>query len=394
MRLLLVTKDFPPDVGGIQTYCVELGRRLAEQCDSFAVVAPRIPGAEAADREIPFDVVRIPGTRSSFAPSVLAYLPWLKARYGFDVVLGAQWQSAWAAVVGRRAFGPYAVCAAVHGREVLTMHYAEMGGAALYDRARRYTLGAVDRLFPGTRYALDLVREKGMAYRSAEVVSYGCNVERFGPHGGAAKRRELGLEGKKVMVTLCRLVPRKGVDTVLEALPAISRAVPEVQYLIAGDGEDRARLERLAERLGVMPLVRFLGRVSNEEVTPLLDMADVFVMPAREERPCVEGFGLVFLEASACETPVIGSTSGGIPDAVVDGVTGLLVPPSAPGPFAEAAIRLLNDSDLRSRLGRAGRERVLREGTWDRTVAQLTASISELLRPKVGRGAALGITPR
>jgi phosphatidylinositol alpha-1,6-mannosyltransferase len=394
MRLLLVTKDFPPDIGGIQTYCLELGRRFVEQCESFAVVAPRVPGAEAVDRETPFDVVRIPGTRSSFAPSVLAYLPWLKGRYRFDVVLGAQWQSAWAAVAGRRAFGPYVVCAAVHGREVLTMHYAGMGGASLYDRARRYTLGAVDRLFPGSHYALDLVREKGVAYRSAEVVSYGCDVERFRPHGGEAKRRELGLEGKKVMVSLCRLVPRKGVDTVLEALPAIRDAVPEVQYVVAGDGADRSRLRGLAERLGVMAFVRFLGRVTNEEVPPLLHMADLFVMPAREERPDVEGFGLVFLEANACGTPVIGSTSGGIPDAVVDGETGLLVPPSAPGAFAEAAIRLLTDVDLRRRLGRAGRERVLREGTWDRMVAELSASISQLLRPEVGRGAALGITPR
>ena len=393
MRLLLVTKDFPPDIGGIQTYCVELGRRFVAQCESFAVVAPRITGAEAVDRESPFDVVRIPGTRSSFAPSVLAYLPWLKARYRFNVVLGAQWQSAWAAAAGRRAFGPYAVCTAVHGREVLTMHYAHLGGASLYDRGRRYTLGAVDRLFPGSHYALDLVREKGMAYRSAEVVPYGCNVERFRPQGGEAKRRELGLDGRKVMVSLCRLVPRKGIDTVLEALPAIFKGVPEVQYIVAGDGPDRTRLERLAERLGVTPLVRFLGLVPDDQVAPLLHMADVFVMPAREERPDVEGFGLVFLEANACGTPVIGSTSGGIPDAVVDGETGLLVPPLAPGPLADAAIRLLNDADLRGRLGRAGRERVLREGTWERVVAQLSASMSELLRP-AGRGAALGINPR
>jgi phosphatidylinositol alpha-1,6-mannosyltransferase len=195
------------------------------------------------------------------------------------------------------------------------------------------------------------------------------------------------------MVSLCRLVPRKGIDTVLEALPAIFKAVPEVQYIVAGDGPDRTRLERLAERLGVTPLVRFLGLVPDDQVAPLLHMADVFVMPAREERPDVEGFGLVFLEANACGTPVIGSTSGGIPDAVVDGETGLLVPPLAPGPLADAAIRLLNDADLRGRLGRAGRERVLREGTWERVVAQLSASMSELLRP-AGHGAALGINPR
>jgi len=386
MRLLLITKDFPPDIGGIQTYAAELARRFAHQCESFAVVAPRIPGAETVDRELPYDVVRVRGTRNSFAPSVLACLPWLKARYRFNAVLGAQWQSAWAAVAGRGVVGAYAVCTAVHGREVLTMHYSGIGAASLYDRARRYTLGRADRLFPGSRYALQLVREKGMAYRSAQVVSYGCNVERFRPEGGEATRQRLGLAGRKVLLTLSRLVPRKGIDTVLEALPEISRAVPEVQYLVAGEGGDRPRLEELARRLGVTSLVRFLGMIPDEEVAPLLHMADVFVMPAREERPDVEGFGLVFLEANACGTPVIGSTSGGIPDAVIDGETGLLVPPQAPGPLAQAAIRLLNDADLRQRLGQTGRERVLRDGTWERMVAQLSASMSELLRPETGSG--------
>ena len=387
MRLLLVTKDFPPDIGGIQTYAVELARRFARQCESFAVVAPRIPGAEAVDREMPFNVVRVRGTRNSFAPAVLGYLPRLKARYKFDVVLGAQWQSAWAAAAGQRLLGPYVVCAAVHGREVLTMHYAGLGGSSLYDRGRRYTMGAVDRLFPGSNYALSLVREKGIAYRSAQVVSYGCNIEQFRPEGGEAKRRELGLEGRKVLLTLSRLVPRKGIDTVLEALPEISRAVPQVQYIVAGHGPDRARLEQLAERLGVAPLVRFLGMIPDEQLAPLLHMADVFVMPAREERPDVEGFGLVFLEANACGTPVIGSTSGGIPDAVLDGVTGLLVPPQAPGPLAVAAIRLLNDAELRQRLGQVGRERVLREGTWERMAEQLSTSMSELIGLKLGSSA-------
>ncbi len=379
MRLLLVTKDFPPDVGGIQTYCAEIAQRFAGRCESFAVVAPRIPGCETVDPALPFEVIRVPGSRSSFAPAVLAHLPRLKARYRFNVVLGAQWQSAWAAVAGRRALGPYKVCAAVHGREVLTMHYAGWGAAGLYDRARRYTMGAVDRLFPGSNYALKLVHEKGIAYRSAEVVHYGCNIERFTPHGGEEKRRELGLEGKRVMVTLSRLVPRKGIDTTLEALPAIVREVPDLQYVIAGSGPDRARLEALASRLGVLPWVRFLGKVPDADVPPLLHMADLFVMPAREERPDVEGFGLVFLEANACGTAVIGSTSGGISDAVLDGVTGLLVPPEAPGPLAEAAIRLLNDAELRHRLGEAGRARVLREFTWERMADQLSASMSGLI---------------
>lgn len=392
MRLLLVTKDFPPDIGGIQTYVYELGKCFQTSCASFAVVAPSLPGAAEVDRSLPFEVVRIPGTRSSFAPSLLAALPWLKTRFGFNVVLGAQWQSAWGAVAGRRAFGPYVVCSAVHGREILTEHYAK-SPYAFYDRARAYTLGRVDRLFPGSSYALRLVREGGYKYRSAEVITYGCSPERFAPpRDGAAKRRALGLDGKKVLLTLCRLVPRKGVDTVLEALPEIARSVPDVRYVVAGGGEDRARLLALAEKLGVMPLVQFLGRVPDADVPSLFDMADVFVMPAREERPCVEGFGLVFLEANACDKPVIASTSGGIPDAVVDGETGLLVPPAAPAPLAAAAIRLLGDAELRQRMGVTGRERVLRDATWERMAARLYASMSDLLRSEPDRKAELGLS--
>jgi len=378
LRLLLVTKDFPPDVGGIQTYCAEIAPRFAERCESFAVVAPALPGTEPVDRALPYDVIRIPCSRGTFAPRVLAHLPRLRSRYRFNVVLGAQWQSAWAAVAARRFLGPYAVCSAVHGREVLTRHYAGWGAAGLYHQARRYVMSNVDRLFPGSNYALQLVRERGIPYRSAEVINYGCNIERFGPDGGEEKRRELGLEGHPVMLTLSRLVPRKGIDTVLEALPAISAAVPGVRYLIAGEGKDRPRLEALARQLGVAPLVRFLGAVPDQDVVALMHLADVFLMPAREERPDVEGFGLVFLEANACGTPVIGSTSGGISDAVQDGRTGLLVPPQAPGPLAEAAIRLLNDPDLARRMGETGRARVLAEGTWTRMVDRLSDSMARL----------------
>lgn len=379
MRLLLITKDFPPDVGGIQTYCLELAKRFASSCESFAVVAPRVPDCTEVDRTLPFDVVRISSSRSGFATAVLASLPALKRRYRFNAVLGAQWQASWAALVSRSVLGPHAVCAAVHGREVLTMHYANVGGARVFDAARRYTLARVDRLFPVSHYTLGLVEEQGIAFRSAEVVPNGCNAEWFAPRGGEEKRRELGLNGHKVMLSLCRLVPNKGVDTVIAALPAIAQTVPEVRLLIAGDGEDRGRLEAMVDRLGVRARVRFLGRVPNEEVPALFTMADVFVMASREERPCVEGFGLVFLEAGACETAVVGARSGGIPDAILEGKTGFLVSPAAPQELADAVTRLLSDPELAARFGRTARARILHEHTWDHVALRLQGSISGLL---------------
>jgi phosphatidylinositol alpha-1,6-mannosyltransferase len=178
---------------------------------------------------------------------------------------------------------------------------------------------------------------------------------------------KLGLAGRPSLLTVARLEdPYKGVDTVLRALPAIAERVPDVQYIVAGDGRLRAELELLATQLGCHDRVHFVGRVSDADLAALYRHCTAFVLMSRD-RPDdggAEGFGLVFLEANSFGKPVLGGNSGGIPDAVIEGTTGLLADPESIVSVAEQAICLLTNAEFANRLGRQGRERVLRELTW------------------------------
>ena len=162
-----------------------------------------------------------------------------------------------------------------------------------------------------------------------------------------------------------RLVHRKGIDTVLRALPTIIQTCPNVAYVIAGTGPDRPRLERLAACLGVRDRLCFVGDIGHNRLPLYYSAADLFVMPARQNPPDVEGFGLVFLEANACGTPVIGGRTGGIPEAIREGETGLLVPPNAPDALAAAATHVLTNPEVAEGLGQQGRHRVVHEANWD-----------------------------
>jgi phosphatidylinositol alpha-1,6-mannosyltransferase len=196
----------------------------------------------------------------------------------------------------------------------------------------------------------------------------------------------------KVILSVGNLVPRKGHDMVIRALPRVRQVVPEVTYLIVGEGSYGVQLENLATALGVRDRVIFAGP-SAEDLPDIYALADVFVMVSREQlQSCdVEGFGLVFLEASACAKPVVGGRSGGIPDAIVDGVTGLLVNPHDPEDIANALARFLSDTDLATRFGQQGRSRVVKYFGWDRIADQVQgilqsvfqeSSIPELSHPR------------
>ena len=388
MRLLLISKDFPPDIGGVERYCWELACRFVAECGAFCLVAPRRPGSRDVDARAPFPVHRVTCTRATFAWMTALHLPVLWRRYGFDTVLGAQWQAALPALAARRFVRGLRVFVAVHGREVLTQPYAKVpGGDRMWRVARARAIREADGIFPVSRYALALVDAQGIPYRRAAVVPNGCDPERFRPMDGAAVRNRLGLGERPVLLTLARLVRRKGVDTVLRALPAVRAAVPDVMYLVGGAGPDEERLRALADELRVSPCVRFLGHVPDAELMPTYGAADVFVLAAREQRPDVEGFGLVILEANACGKVVVGTSSGGVPEAVVPGETGLLVPPDDSPALARALVDLLLDPARARAMGKAGRERVLREATWDHVARTILNEMQAAPGP-VARGTA------
>jgi len=383
LRLLLVTKDFPPDVGGIQTWARELGRRFVARCDDFMVVAPKLPGSAEVDRELPFPVWRVRCTRPTFAGQVVLELPGFLKRRPFDTLLGAQWQTAMPGVIHRHRGPLKRVFTAVMGRELLTRHFSALPfGAQAYSRARKATLERVDGMFPISQYTQGLVEEIGVSTERSKVVLIGCDTERFLPVDAESLKRELGLHGHKVLLSVCRLVPRKGIDTVLEALPEIRRRVPNALYVVGGDGPDRARLEARAKELGVSENVRFLGHFPQARLTELYCACDVFVLAAREVRPDVEGFGLVLLEANACGKPAVATRSGGVADALADGETGLIVEPGSSLRLAEAVASILTDEQLAARFRARARPRVLEQATWDRVTSDLLAGMDGFSRGK------------
>jgi phosphatidylinositol alpha-1,6-mannosyltransferase len=231
---------------------------------------------------------------------------------------------------------------------------------------RRRELAGAECILAGSRYTGDLVKGLGARGDRILVTRYGTDPERFRPLDALPLRERLELGKRPVLLTIARLVPRKGIDSVLEALAAVRRAVPDLVYVVAGDGPDRERLVELARRLGVDESVRFVGAVEDAELPLWYSLGDVFVMPSRSDPPDVEGFGIVYLEAAACERPVVAARAGGVPDAVADGVSGLLVEPGDRDGLARALAELLSDPARRANLGRRARERVLAELTWDR----------------------------
>ena len=192
-------------------------------------------------------------------------------------------------------------------------------------------------------------------------------------------RSRLNLKDHKVVLTLARVIERKGHDHVIQAMPKVMQNIPDLKYVIAGSWEESyyKRLKSLVQSLRLEDSVFFTGYVTPDEVVQFYNLCDVYIMPSRElvDRGDTEGFGITYLEANACEKPVIGGRSGGVSDAVIDGATGFLVNPDDVEEIADKLIILLSDPVLSKRFGKQGRERIRDFYTWDVIAKKIAAAI-------------------
>jgi phosphatidylinositol alpha-1,6-mannosyltransferase len=207
----------------------------------------------------------------------------------------------------------------------------------------------------------------------------GVDMSSFAPAPkDAALIAKFGLDGKVVVMSVSRLVERKGHSHVLKALRQVRDSVPEFHYLIVGDGPERKNIEQLVADLGLGRQVTVVGGVSGEDLGKFYNLCDLFVLANRDVEGDVEGFGMVFLEANACGKPVLGGRTGGTSEAVIEGSTGLLVDPEDIDQIASALRLLISDAALRERLGAAGLARVRADFSWDTRTEQLSA-VSEFV---------------
>ena len=368
MTHLLVTNDFPPKVGGIQTYLWELWRRLPRGEAIVLTTARR--GAHGWDAGAPLPVHRVREPVLVPHRALAERVRRLAAETGATLVvldpalpLG---------LVGPALELPYAV----------VLHVAEVTVAGRLPPTRpllaRALRGARGLVAAGGYPAAEAGRAIGTRGTVPEVVEIppGVDLERFHPLDAEARtaaRRRLGLPASgPLIVSGSRLVPRKGMDVLIEAATRLVPHRPELTIAIAGRGRDAGRLRTLAGRSGVR--IRFLGQVPDADLADLYGAADVFAMLCRNRWGGLEqeGFGIVFLEAAACGVPQVAGASGGAAEAVVDGATGLVVPnPTDPDAVAAALARLLDDGELRDQMGRAARRRVEAHFAWDDLAARL-----------------------
>jgi phosphatidyl-myo-inositol dimannoside synthase len=372
MRTLLVTNDFPPRPGGIQSFVHNLAVR--QPAGSMVVYASTWPGAESFDRDLPFEVVREDTRVLLPTPSVARRTVDLAASYGCDTVLfGAAAPLGLLAPRLRRQTGVRRAVALTHGHEV---GWAMLPGARSVLRRIGQGLDVMTYLGEYTRSRLARVLDGLTELRR---LAPGVNLEVFHPGvDGSQVRRRYGLAGRPVVVCVSRLVPRKGQDALIRVLPLVRRRIPDAALLVVGGGPYRSRLERLARQCGVAAHVVFTGSVPHDELPTHFAAGDVYAMPCRTRLGGleVEGLGLVYLEASASGLPVVAGDSGGAPDAVRDGETGFVVGGRAPGQLADRLATLLENRTLAARMGAAGRRWVEAEWRWQTQAARLRALLT------------------
>ncbi|TCB97882.1 glycosyltransferase family 1 protein [Micromonospora zingiberis] len=371
-RTLLVTNDFPPRPGGIQSFVHNLAVR--QPAGSVVVYASSWPGADKFDADQPFEVVRERTRVLLPTPLVARRAARLARAYDCDNVwFGAAAPLGLLAAGLRRRAGVRRVVALTHGHEA--------GWAAL--PVARTALRRIGRSTDVVTYLGEYTRSR--LARALDGVTElrqlapGVDTELYHPAvDGTGVRHRLGLADRPVVVCVSRLVPRKGQDMLIRALPLIRRRVPDAALLVVGGGPYRATLTRLARQAGVEREVVFTGSVPAAELPAHYAAGDVYAMPCRTRNRGldVEGLGIVYLEASATGLPVVAGDSGGAPDAVRQGETGYVVDGRDLADLADRVGTLLADRDLARKFGAAGRAWVEREWRWEAQAHRLSALLT------------------
>jgi phosphatidylinositol alpha-1,6-mannosyltransferase len=377
---LLLTYDFPPMGGGIARWMAELAKRYPRGC--LVVSTGQHPDSPDVDGAFPNRIDRLPLPARRLR-TVQGILYWSRRAAVLARSCGAEfvwcgnlkpaaYPAKWAL---ERTRTPYGIL--LHGGDLLIVRH-QIHQSALKRGPARALLGSAEVLVANSRWTRDLCLsvlhelELDVPAECVRVVPLGADQEFFRPGVPTdAVRARYGLEGGRWLLSVARLTRHKGIDTALQALALLRDRFPDLRYAVVGSGEDEAALEAMARDLGVADRVRFLTGVPDGDLPGLYNTAEVYLGVSRLLEQRVEGFGISIAEASACGIPVIAGRSGGIPEAVRDGETGLLVDADRPEAVRDAVARLLDDAELRGRLGAAGRRAVETYYNWDRVAADI-----------------------
>ena len=373
-KVLCITNDFGPRAGGIETFVLGLIERLP--FGSVIVYTATQEGSAPFDarwlEKFGVEVIRdrskilLPTPRVNRAVCAI-----LESRSIKTVFFGAAAPLALMSHALRKK-GAEKIVALTHGHEVWWSKLWPFTWMM-----RRIGNGVDHLTYLGEFTRRNIARVLSPRAQGAMMkIAPGIDTEHFAPHQGAAElRKELNLHEKKVIVSVGRLVHRKGQDTLVESLPEILRSIPNAHILFVGEGPYREYLVKRARELKVSQHITFIGRIQYADLPRHICVGDIFAMPSRSRLAGleVEGLGIVYLEASACGLAVIGGISGGAPDAVLEGETGYAVDGTSASAVAAAAIKLLSQPELAQNMGARGRQWIIDEWRWDLWSARFTS---------------------
>lgn len=364
--ILFATQNFLPSIGGTQLYVTGLADALAARGHAVEVYCDAA-GASAAkkiDAARPYPIRRFGGFRPLMRRNKARAVATRIAKGDVRAVITDTWKSL--EHLPAESLARVRVVCLAHGSEFL----AKSGSGK--EKRMIQCLAKADIIASNSHFTAGLVKTHLRGKTEVRVIAPGVD-----PPGGATPefKPHSDADGPRLL-SIARLEPRKGIDAVLRALPALARTHPDLRYDIVGKGADRTRLAALAQKLGVAGRVFFHGYISETKKSELLAAADVFVLPNRREPGSVEGFGIVFVEAAAFGVPSLAGADGGTADAVLDGETGMLVDGADDGAVRAALSRLLDDAKWRQTLGRAAQQRFWKEFAWPAAIARFEAVLS------------------
>jgi phosphatidylinositol alpha-1,6-mannosyltransferase len=362
---LFITNDFGPRAGGIETFVHGLIERLPKG-SVIVYTSAQVNAAEFDTKWLQDYGVEVIRDRSKIllpTPRVIrACRRLISNRNLSKVAFGAAAPLGIMARAMRQA-GAQKIVALTHGHEVW---WAKVPPFAFAIRYMSKDIDAITYLGDYTKGEISKALSKSEANKLVQIAP-GIDVDHFIPMDSSNLRAELGLTDKSVIISVGRLVHRKGQDKLIASLPAIKAAIPNVHLVLVGVGPHQAYLEKLAVKLQVTDCITFIGRINFAELPKYICVGDIFAMPSRSRffGLEVEGLGIVYLEASACGLPVVGGSSGGAPDAVLVGETGVVVDGTSTSEIAEACIELLNNPELCALMGDNGRAWIIENWRWD-----------------------------
>ena len=369
IKILITAFDFYPNTGGVATYAWELAESLGKQGFDVLVLAKNRKKKEKESLFFKVQYIDLPQAGLLAFPELARHICKLIWTWKPEKIISTLWMPGGVAAViakvaTRKKIDIYTV---VHAMEVIESDKTfKKRLRAKLSFLKFWTFRKLTKVICISQYSRQLVlKHTNCEPDKTVIVHNGVNPDKFRQFAIEESTLNRWDNTYPLLLTIGRLVPHKGIDSVLKALPRLIETHPMAQYLIGGSGPDRERLEKIVRDLDLSDHVTFLGHVDENDLAKYYSMADLFVLLSREEFPNVEGFGLVFLEAAACQTPSLGGKSGGIPDAILDQKTGWLVDPNDIDRIVNKFLEIFSHPKIVEDMGLKARDYTLQNRSWD-----------------------------